>query len=772
MSEFTECYHLRTDNQKDAAVLLKRSGLNGYVFPPANNWVTLVSEKYEFSENPDLIHNNKGLLLHFAYAKDHGWFFTIYEGSKEICHYHYIWETGDEDGSRLNEKIIYDLIQEEELKKFDIERPDIKTIIEDPQGFAEIIGLTNYEWISYHYIDEDYEPSNELYQEFIKVKVKQGNDYDFIYHNYKKKNYFDDAYWVEKLKEGADPYKLLESAVIKNDYNAVKVLLKNGVNPVNYIDESGYSVLHLAADRDIASFESKIRYGQVEIIADKLNLDLENGDREENENLLLAKMIEDNIDIIKILLDSGMDINIRSKLIENNHIPSSQGITPLMLAAHSSIIEKLKFLLKAGAELNVAEDNTDDLLFWALRAPLTDRKRKIESIKYLIEEGVDVNVKNQEGESAIFYAASKELLLEVIEPLLDRGADISEKEIEKLYQLCRNQYISSKMTEESRYREMYIERANAYKNILKVIVDKKNLNKRWDNKLKKLGVVKGSEPWIEYWRGIEEREIIRLKNIHNYESIDPYAIDYHMKKKDFLYISKNIIQTVKFLIMSNIIKEAEELISIGQKYIKKAIESEDRGIGMASKYCPERAKIVSKRLFYEFEFFSTGKEDLVLLKEIQMLEQQMVEEDKAKKRYIYLTEGRKNLIYDSLKIGDFKTARKYAWEWAKKKPGSNRIKSTLDVIYDEKYFMILITGYLANPEKNKDLYPIIKACYDKFYQELFYNIMKIHEGYRSIFDIIEFSNIKYRYFSEEDIKLDPIEIIQSIRYGYRLKLKK
>ncbi|MFW6377730.1 MAG: hypothetical protein ACOCZ5_03690 [bacterium] len=169
MSEFTDCYHLRTDDQEEAINLLKHTGLKGYVFPVENGWVTLVCEKYDFEENTELIAGNTGLLLHFIHGEDHGWVLTIYDGSKEVCHYHNIWEEGIKDDSKLNRELILKLIKENQLIESKPGEREIDSIMEDPLVFAEMVGLTNYEWISYYYVSMDYGDDKEIYNNVKEV---------------------------------------------------------------------------------------------------------------------------------------------------------------------------------------------------------------------------------------------------------------------------------------------------------------------------------------------------------------------------------------------------------------------------------------------------------------------------------------------------------------------------------------------------------------------------------------------------------------------------
>jgi hypothetical protein len=85
VSEFSESLHLRTGDPSDAAALLGAAGVAGYLFPPASGWVSFV---YDADEPPAherfdrIVKANRGLLVHWDYAEDHGCNVTLYEGSK------------------------------------------------------------------------------------------------------------------------------------------------------------------------------------------------------------------------------------------------------------------------------------------------------------------------------------------------------------------------------------------------------------------------------------------------------------------------------------------------------------------------------------------------------------------------------------------------------------------------------------------------------------------------------------------------------------------
>lgn len=105
MSQFSVNFHLRTNNSQEAINLLKDCGLNGYIFPSANNWTTFVCEEEDIEKNDKLINANIGLLVYYTFAEDFGWGFSIFKANKKICSYNCLWSGPifDEDG-----EIIFD----------------------------------------------------------------------------------------------------------------------------------------------------------------------------------------------------------------------------------------------------------------------------------------------------------------------------------------------------------------------------------------------------------------------------------------------------------------------------------------------------------------------------------------------------------------------------------------------------------------------------------------------------------------------------------------
>ena len=92
MSEFSESYHLRGSDINEAAALLRRAGLKGYVFPPSNGWISFVAEQNSFEPDPRVVVKNTGTLLHYVSAEDHGWSFALFEGADLACGYGCNWD--------------------------------------------------------------------------------------------------------------------------------------------------------------------------------------------------------------------------------------------------------------------------------------------------------------------------------------------------------------------------------------------------------------------------------------------------------------------------------------------------------------------------------------------------------------------------------------------------------------------------------------------------------------------------------------------------------
>lgn len=165
MSEFSESYHLRSERAEDAVELLRRAGLKGYVFPPANGWVTFVAEGGIFEPDERVVAASTKPLLHFMSAEDHGWSFTLHDGARVASRYSCAWD----DEIRVDDSLYS---RADMLQLVPSVQPDLLDTFEAsmlPDGFddlleagpsrllAQAMGLPRFEWLAFDYIDSDFQ---------------------------------------------------------------------------------------------------------------------------------------------------------------------------------------------------------------------------------------------------------------------------------------------------------------------------------------------------------------------------------------------------------------------------------------------------------------------------------------------------------------------------------------------------------------------------------------------------------------------------------------
>jgi len=147
-----------------------------------------------------------------------------------------------------------------------------------------------------------------------------------------------------------------------------------------------------------------------------------------------------DINTCKILLDNGADINYisydRDMLYFCNNVKILNmlirrgGFKPKNL--DKKLIKSVEYeddgklllkLLELGADINYVE-NSDTVLLIACR----DIEYSIQKIKYLIKYGANVNVKDRNGNSPLYYSVNKNKIRSV-KDLLDAGAVVTKENI-------------------------------------------------------------------------------------------------------------------------------------------------------------------------------------------------------------------------------------------------------------------------------------------------------------------------------------------------------
>jgi uncharacterized protein len=112
-----------------------------------------------------------------------------------------------------------------------------------------------------------------------------------------------------------------------------------------------------------------------------------------------------NLEIVKELIDKGVDLNVRNK----------KGKTPLILAAWNGYIEISKLLIENNADLNVQDENGVTALILAAREGYT------EISKSLIDNGANLNIQYEQGKTALYIAKIKDRSV-IVEMLRKAGA--------------------------------------------------------------------------------------------------------------------------------------------------------------------------------------------------------------------------------------------------------------------------------------------------------------------------------------------------------------
>ncbi|ARF02627.1 SWPV1-008 [Shearwaterpox virus] len=217
-------------------------------------------------------------------------------------------------------------------------------------------------------------------------------------------------------------------AVNNEDIETVKLFLEKGFN-VNSKDEIDNTALHYA----VLSNNNNITQLLVDYKADIKECD---------GYLLLHAVKANNIDIIKILLNNGINVNyVNDKgytalhyAVENNKLD----IVNLLLGKGANIeivnecsfinnIIKFRFtnyynmielMLSYKANVNNIHDN-----YAPLHLAIDEEDEEI--IKLLIRYGADINIKNTYNDSSPLHHAVKSVNKNILKILLDKGADVN-----------------------------------------------------------------------------------------------------------------------------------------------------------------------------------------------------------------------------------------------------------------------------------------------------------------------------------------------------------
>ncbi len=210
----------------------------------------------------------------------------------------------------------------------------------------------------------------------------------------------------------------------------VDILLSSGAS-VEIKNNEKLTALYI--NSDIAAYHPNSGSWQVAASIEIAKLLLKYGAKAESALLAHIFYLPDT-EYVKVLLDSGVNVNVVSTskstplmyAMDNNNCPDSEisrllinygadvnyrneYLSVLDLGAKSGNIEKLKILHHAGVNLD-AQDPVDGhtaLMFVA-------GWRKYESVKFLINAGAKINLKDSEGKTALDHAGDDSAIVKLI----------------------------------------------------------------------------------------------------------------------------------------------------------------------------------------------------------------------------------------------------------------------------------------------------------------------------------------------------------------------
>ncbi len=200
------------------------------------------------------------------------------------------------------------------------------------------------------------------------------------------------------LAEGADPNAELNDAIVANDLDRVKFLLKHGAK-VDARDGDGNTALINATRFGYANIAKYL-------LAQHANVHLT--DLSKWTPLMYAAWT-DQPEMVKLLVARGAKVNIKD----------SKGLTPLAVAAQHAKLKAVAELVKAGADVNepVAKGGYTPLML----AVVAGSDGLVDT---LIKHGAKVDAANSGGVTALMIAAARNFP-DVAESLIKSGAEVN-----------------------------------------------------------------------------------------------------------------------------------------------------------------------------------------------------------------------------------------------------------------------------------------------------------------------------------------------------------
>lgn len=196
-----------------------------------------------------------------------------------------------------------------------------------------------------------------------------------------------------------DLFTPLFAASQNGHLDAVNLLLERGADPSISTNESGFSPLHISCMCNHIEVAKVLLDAGTDI--DKLG----NGD----ETPLFIAAENDCHEVVSMLMERGADPTLTD----------IHGFSPLRQCARKNLVQMVGTLLDGGGvRININEANGSGNAFPLYIAAIKGRR---ELLQLLLERGADVNLANADGHTAL-HCSSEKGYGEVVEVLLSHGA--------------------------------------------------------------------------------------------------------------------------------------------------------------------------------------------------------------------------------------------------------------------------------------------------------------------------------------------------------------
>ena len=191
---------------------------------------------------------------------------------------------------------------------------------------------------------------------------------------------------------------IMSTSIGTGDCNTVRWLIEQGVD-VNHCDKKGWTAVHNAAKQGNLDVLKLLKESGADI-----HVQCEMGDN----SIMSAAIGTGDCNTVRWLIEQGVDVNHCDK----------EGFTAVLNAAQQGNLDVLKLLKESGATIHVQNEmGRNSIMSAAIGTGDCD------TVRWLIEQGVDVNHCDKEGFTAVLNAAQQGNL-DVLKLLKESGATI------------------------------------------------------------------------------------------------------------------------------------------------------------------------------------------------------------------------------------------------------------------------------------------------------------------------------------------------------------